>query len=157
MSTKRRADDNFIKRPPSDDEDEETNDSENWSEETPSKRAKTTGPSRGRKAGTPSRLAAIKADATIAAAAQQESVESPPEIETPTPSAPEPAPTMRHTSIFGQVEVDRKPIVSPPEPTIFNNSAFNADVSFNESYGYTFGGSGFPFMGSDDYGADGEC
>lgn len=153
-STKRRAE-TFIKRAPSDDEDEDIDSIESYSEETPSKRVKTA-PTRGRKAGTPGRMAAAKADATIAAAAtaavQYDAVESPPEVQTP--SAPEIAPPMRNLSIFGNVEpVERKPIINQSEPSIYN-SALSRDGSFNSNFDSYVNDNYF-----DDYNgaADGEC
>lgn len=131
---------------------------EDWSEkeaETPSKRVKRE-PTRGRRAGTPSRLAAMKADATIAdASAKLMAGESPPEAQTPSiPDVPTPLP---HTSIFGQV-VERKPIVSSHiEPTIYNPIAIGghgADSYLND-YSGIFDNSLYT-MGEDEYGVEGE-
>ncbi|KAH8733360.1 hypothetical protein BGZ61DRAFT_528665 [Ilyonectria robusta] len=95
----------FIKRSESDDEEDDLNFSE--LDDTPSKRIKTTGPARGAaKSRTPSRRAATKAVATIAAGAQLESSASPPEDAlTPlTDSAPAPPVCADPASIFGSVE-----------------------------------------------------
>lgn len=133
-------------------------DMENWSEmeeETPSKRLKRE-PTRGRRAGTPSRLAAMRADATIAdASAKLMAVESPPEVQTPSlPDIPTPLP---HTSIFGHVE--RKPVVNPaPEPSIYNpmvGGGHGAEAYLNDYTGSLFD-TGLYTMNEEDYGAEGE-
>ncbi|CAM1508427.1 Fc.00g052750.m01.CDS01 [Cosmosporella sp. VM-42] len=154
-TTGKRARTTFIKSAPSDEEDEEE-DEVDWEDQdnTPSKRVKSI--PRSRKAGTPSRLAAVKADATIAESfSQLQASESPPEIPTPTSSAP--IASAPPASIFGEVE--RKPVINYTQnliPSVFTNSAFsgngtdeyfggNPDESYNGSFTYSsfnMGGNG---------------
>ena len=155
-TSKRSRINTFIKSAPSDEDDDD--EVEDWQDQdqTPSKRAKVT--PRSRKAGTPSRLAAMRADATIAESfTQLQSSESPDEM--PTPSASAPTAFAPPPSIFGEVE--RKAIVNHNHiPAVFNNSAFNgmgADAyiggNLNESFDNSFTYSSF---GMGDMGNEGE-
>ncbi|KPM38370.1 hypothetical protein AK830_g8183 [Neonectria ditissima] len=139
----------FIKRSESDEEDDDDNVNFSDLDDTPSKRVKTTGPVRGPQTRTPSRRAATKAVATIAASSQLESSESPPE-DVPTPRndsyhAP-PAACADPASIFGSVE-NRHPAYNP-KPAFFNTSSTFASTGTDEFFGSSMGdGHGFDDIG----------
>ncbi|KAK7427923.1 hypothetical protein QQZ08_005536 [Neonectria magnoliae] len=139
----------FIKRSESDEEDDDDNVNFSDLDDTPSKRVKTTGPVRGAQSRTPSRRAATKAVATIAAASQIESSESPPEdVLTPrndTFNAPRAA-CGDPVSIFGSVE-HRHPAYDS-KPTLFNTSSTFFSTGTDEFFGSSMGdGHGYDDIG----------
>ncbi|KAF7534526.1 hypothetical protein G7Z17_g13350 [Cylindrodendrum hubeiense] len=144
----------FIKRSGSDEEDDDINFSE--LDDTPSKRIKTTGPARSAKSHTPSRRAATKAVATIAAGAQLESSASPPEDAlTPlTDSAPAPLSFADPASIFGNVE-HQHPAYDSKLP-LFNTTTSFTSTGVDEFLGSSGMNDGYPGSSYNEYEGDGE-
>lgn len=125
-------------------DEDDSADNKDWSglDETPSKRPKTNAATPGQKNGTPSRLAAARAGATIADASAQllqssesshDELETPKSATRPTAVAPAPAPaaeaTVQPHSIFGNV-----PVKQP-----FGNTANDGTVSLQNT---AFSGTG---------------
>ncbi|KAH7166169.1 hypothetical protein EDB81DRAFT_878519 [Dactylonectria macrodidyma] len=145
----------FIKRSESDDEDDEFNYSD--MDNTPSKRVKTMGPARNAKSRTPSRRAATKAGATIAASAQLESSESPVEDAlTPlTDSTPAPPVTANTASIFGTVEQRHHSF--DDKSALFHSSSTFTNTGADEFFGHSGINDVPPYTGHyDEFEGDGE-
>ncbi|KAH6892160.1 hypothetical protein B0T10DRAFT_457878 [Thelonectria olida] len=122
----------FIKRSESDEEDEDEADFSGM-DETPSKRTKTTG--RAAQSRTPSRKAATKANATIAAAAQRESSASPEDMPTPTPTNEIAPPVfVKPESVFGSVKFTHPSYGVTPSALDDDGYDQSASNSYSQSF-----------------------